>query len=229
MKKIYLLLSFGFFCLYTQAQNISKIKITGTGELEKIAFDIGESVIVNINKEGSLLSWGVDNYLGSGAENYQDKYLEYTGKTSFYNENDNEAYRGKIKSIGAVTITYYAQYEDEMLRGKIKSIGRISFDYFPSFEYQVYKGYLKRIGDMNLTWYGTYDNADYSGKLKTLGMTNFTYYASYDDKLIKGKVKSIGGSTFSYYSSIDRPEYRGSFKTGSPVSFVNGIKYYLNY
>ncbi len=151
-----------------QAQTISKIKITGTGEIEKIAFDIGESVIVNISKEGSLLSWGVDNYLGSGVENYQDKYLEYTGKTTFYNENDNEAFRGKIKSIGATTITYYAQYEDEMLRGKIKSIGRIAFDYFPSFEYQVYKGYLKRIGDMAITWYGSYDNAAFTGKLKSL-------------------------------------------------------------
>ncbi len=229
MKNIYLLLSFSFFCLYIQAQTISKVKITGTGEIEKIAFDIGESVILNISKEGSLLSWGVDNYLGSRVENYQDKYLEYTGKTTFYNENDNEAFRGRIKSIGATTITYYAQYEDEMLRGKIKSIGRITFDYFSSFEYQVYKGYLKRIGDMAVTWYGSYDNAAFTGKLKSLGITGLTYYASFDDKLIKGKIKSIGGSTYSYYSSIDRPDYRGGFKTGSPVSFVNGIKYFINY
>ena len=69
MKHIYLLLNFSFFCLAIEAQNISKVKINSNGEIDKIAFDIGESVIVNISKEGSLLSWGVDNYLGSRVEN----------------------------------------------------------------------------------------------------------------------------------------------------------------
>ncbi|MEO6405125.1 MAG: hypothetical protein ABIY51_15520 [Ferruginibacter sp.] len=227
MKKIYVLIICTFIFLGAEAQNISKVKLSGSGEIESIAFDIGESVIVNISKEGSLLSWGVDNYLGSRTENYQDKYLEYTGKTSNYNETDNEAFKGRIKSIGATYITYYASFEDEMLRGKIKSIGRINFEYFPSFEYQPYKGYLKKIGDNQISWYGSYDNAAYAGKLKSLGLTSFTYYASYDDKLIRGKIKSIGGNNFSYYSSIDRPEYRGGFKTGNPVSFVNGIKYFI--
>jgi len=227
MKKIIIAITLSLLFFTTGAQKISRITLAGNGNLEKIAFELGEYVVVNITKDGKLINWGVDNYIGRG-ENYYDKLTEYTGKTGYYSERDNEAFRGNLKFIGRTYFTYYASYDDEMLKGKIKSIGSISFDYFPSYENESYRGNLKNIGPLAVTWFSSFDNAAYKRKLKTLGITSFTYYSSHEDKLIQGRIKSIDRSTFSYYSSYDKPEYRGGFKTGSPIVYVNGIKFFIS-
>ncbi|HMJ47200.1 MAG TPA: hypothetical protein VK498_07705 [Ferruginibacter sp.] len=228
MKKIFFSLTLSLLLFCASGQKLSRITLSGSGNLEKIAFELGEYVIINISKDGNLINWGVDNYIGRG-ENYMDKLSEYTGKTGYYSELDNEAFRGKLKFIGMTYFTYYASYDDEMLRGKIKTIGKTTLDYYSSYENESYKGLFKSIGPMAVTWYGSFDNASYKGKIKSLGLIPFTYYSSLEDKLIRGKVKSIDRSSFTYYTSFDKPEYRGGFKTGSPVVYANGIKFQISY
>ena len=151
MKRLFFFLTFSMLLVGATSQKLSRITISGTGNLEKFAFELGEYVIVNVSKDGNLISWGVDNYIGR-AENYMDKLIEYTGKTGYYSDLDNEAFRGKLKFIGMTYFTYYASYDNEMLRGKIKSIGRTNIEYYSSYENEAYRGNLKNIGSMPITW-----------------------------------------------------------------------------
>ena len=225
-KYFFTIVAFLLFTATANAQTIYKVNLSGTGSLEKIAFLLNEAVVVNISKDGSLLTWGVDNYVGR-ADNYNDRLVEYTGKTGYYGENDNEAFRGKLRFIGQTYFTYYGSYDNEMLRGKIKSIGNMPLDYYLSYDNETYRGNIKSIGSMAVTWYGSFDNVGYKGKLKNLGITAFSYYSSFDDKLIRGKIKMIDRTAFTYYTSQDQKDYRGGFKTGSPLTYVNGIKFFI--
>ncbi len=226
MKRMLLLLVGATFSLLVKAQTISKVVVGNTGAFEKVTFDVGEYVMLNLSKEGSIISWGIDHYLGQ-MENYQDKLDPYNGRVEYYGPNDNEAFRGKIKYMGRTYITYYASYDYEILRGKVKSIGNITLDYNQSFEDEAFRGNLKNIGQSAVTWYPSSENAALAGKLKSIGNTTLTYYPSFEDKAFRGKIKSIDRTSFTYYSSLERIEYRGAMKTGSTIIFANGIKYYV--
>jgi hypothetical protein len=208
------------------AQKISKITFNRSGAFEKMALELDERVIFNLGKDGTIINWGVD-YYPTDRENYAGTLHEYAGRVDYYSANDNEAFRGKIKQVGRFLFTYYASYDNEALKGRLKSIGTMQFDYYSSYEDQAYRGYLKTVGALPLSWYGSFENDAVKGKLKSLGTTAFTYYGSFEDKAFQGKIKSIDRTGFTYYSSLDRAEYRGALKTGSPLLFVNGIKYYL--
>lgn len=224
MKKIIftiltaLIVSMGF------AQSISKITITGNGQMDVFAFGLDENVQVYVTKDGSISKWGFDRYIGY-QENYNGDLVPYVGRIEYYTQNDDEALRGKVKYIGKTLLTYYASYENDALKGKLKAIGSINLDYYLSYEDAAYKGNIKTLGQQSITWYASYENADLKGKLKTVGSTAFTYYGSFEDKAFRGKIKSIDRYTFTYYSSFE--QYSGSLKAGNSIINANGIKYYM--
>jgi hypothetical protein len=224
MKKIIFTLA-AIFCLSTVfSQTISKITLTGNGQVDVFAFGLDENVQVYISKTGTISKWGFDRYIGY-QENYNGDLQPYVGRTELYTQNEDEALRGKIKYIGRTLITYFASYENEELRGKVKSIGSINLDYYQSFEDVAYRGNIKMLGNQPVTWYASYENADIKGKLKNIGPTSFTYYGSFEDKAFRGKIKSIDRYSFIYYSSFE--QYSGSLKNGASIINANGIKYYL--
>lgn len=226
MKKIGLVFIIAVCMLTSHAQTISKITIGNGGAFEKISFALDEYVIVNVSRDGNILDFGTDHYLGQ-MENYQDRLDPFGGRVEYYGPNDNESFRGKIKSIGRTYFTYYASYDYEAVRGKLKSIGNLNLDYYLAYENEAYRGSIKNVGQSPVTWYGSSDNEGLRGKLRSFGNTQLNYYAAFEDKAYRGKVKSIDRFTYTYYSSLDRIEYRGAMKTGTMIVFANAVKYYV--
>lgn len=224
MKRISLFLITSLISICGFSQNISRITITGNGQVDVFSIGLDEQVEIYVTKEGNISKWGYDKYIG-----YQENYLgtldPYAGRVEYYNQLDDEALRGKVKYIGKTLVTYYPSYENEMLKGKIKSIGNISFDYYLSYEDAAYKGLIKTLGQNPLTWYASYENEALKGKLKTVGPTSLSYYGSFEDKAFRGKIKSIDRFSITYYSSIE--QFSGSMKTGLQVMNANGIKYFI--
>ncbi len=224
MKKIFFLATAFVFSINVFGQRISKITITGNGNLSDIVFGLDENIQVYISKEGQISKWGYDRFIGN-QENYNDYLEPYVGRVEYYRQNDDEALRGKVKYIGKTLLTYFASYENESLKGKLKSIGSINMDYYLAFDDKAMAGNLKTIGGQNVSWYASYENEALRGKLKTIGSTALTYYNSFEDKAFRGKIKSIDRFTFNYYSSFE--QFSGSMKNGSTIVTVNSIKYYL--
>ena len=224
MKKIFLTLVASFIVAIGFGQSISKITLTGNGQVDIIAFGLDQNVQVYITKDGNISKWGFDRYIGI-QENYEGKLDPYVGRTEYYTQNEDESLRGKVKYIGRTLLTYYASYENDALKGKLKSIGSFKLDYYLSFEDAAYRGLIKTLGRHAVTWYASYENKDLRGKLKTIGPSTFTYYGSFEDKAFRGKIKSIDRFTITYYSSFE--QYSGSIKSGASILNANGIKYYL--
>jgi len=224
MKKIIFTTAAVFILLTGFSQSISKITITGGGQVDVFAVGLDENVQVYISRDGNISKWGFDRYIGY-QENYNGDLDPYAGRVEYYTQNDDEALRGKVKYIGKTLLTYYASYENDALKGKLKAIGALTLDYYLSFEDAAYRGSIKMIGRQPVTWFASYENADLRGKLKSLGSIMLNYYGSFEDKAFKGKIKSIDRFTITYYSSFE--QYSGSMKTGNSIMTVNGIKFYL--
>ena len=202
------------------AQKVGRITLAMDNNADIITYEADKTLLINFSKDGKILNWGTEDNWG--------RLLNYMGRVDNYTAAEDSAFRGKVKYIGAVQITYYASYDDKELSGKIKSIGSANFDYYRSFEDEAIRGKIKSIGATSFSYYPSVDNESYKGKIRTVGNTNITYYASFDDKAYKGKVKSIGNINFSYYSSFDRREYQGGMKPGTTYApYVGGIKYFV--
>lgn len=224
MKRILLFFLMVTFSVNGFGQSISKITIAGNGQIDVIAFGLDERVEVYLTKEGSIVKWGFDKYIGY-QENYTGTLDPYVGRVEYYSQNDDASIQGKVKYIGKTLLTYYASYENKMLKGKLKSIGNINLDYYLEYADDAFKGFIKNIGQHTVTWYASYENKDLRGKLKSVGPTTFLYYGSFEDKAFRGKIKSIDRFGFTYYSSLE--QYSGSVKTGSQIVNANGIKYFV--
>lgn len=224
MKKLFLILTASFLFTTVFSQSISKITITGTGQVEFFAFGLDENVQVYVTKDGQISNWGFDRFIGF-MENYQNELQPYVGRVEYYTQNDDESLRGKVKYIGRTLLTYYPSYENESLKGKLKAIGSITFDYYLQFDDAAFRGNIKSLGRQSVTWYPSFENADIRGKLKSIGPTVLTYYGSFEDKAFRGKIKSVDRFTITYYSSFE--QFSGSMKTGASILNANGIKFYL--
>lgn len=229
MKKILFLLVINFIALASFCQQVAKITLGSAGNLEMISIAVDDGVIINLLDDGSISKFGTEPYniRTEGYGDYTDKLEPYSGRIEYFTPNDNEAFRGKVKYIGKTPITYYASYDEESLRGKIKSIGAALVSYYQDFEDKAFKGKLKNIGSTTFSYFSSFDNEAFRGKLRTVGPTTLSYYTSYDDKLYGGKIKNIGNFSYTYYSAFDRPEYRGARKTGQPIQYINGTKFYV--
>lgn len=208
-------------------QSIYKISITNSGQVEEIAFEPENNVILNVTTDGFIKNWGYDVYKERGSENYFDKLETYLGNIVYYNENDNEAFLGKPKYIGRTLLTYYVSYEVEAFVGKLKSIGNIYIDYYNFYENEAYRGKIKTIGTNTVTWYSSFETEASRGKIKSLGSTRFEYYPLSADKAFRGKLKKINNTLFEYYSSYEITGNPGGLKSGSHTHYFNGIKYFL--
>lgn len=208
-------------------QNLSKITIDGNGNIQTIAIRVETNSMLIISETGNVVRWGEDIFTQNGYENFEDKLKDYMGRVEYYNNSADEAFRGKLKYLGSLLLTYYASYDGDELRGKLKSIGSTNITYYRNFEDEAVRGKIKTIGNSEVTWYTSFNNPAFKGRLKSVGSTELTYYSNSDDKAYAGKVKSIGGSVFTYYPSFDRQEYRGRMKTGTQVQTFNGVKFFV--
>ncbi|MBS1754053.1 MAG: hypothetical protein R2765_12180 [Ferruginibacter sp.] len=224
MKRVLLATVLFFLLADGFSQSLSKITIAGRGQVEVFAFALPENVQLYLTKDGNILKWGFDKYIGY-QENYNNDLEPYVGRVEYYTQNDDVALRGKVKYIGNILITYYASYENDALKGKLKAIGPTSIDYYLNYDDEACRGYIKKIGSLAINWYASYENADIKGKLKNVGATLLSYYGSFEDKAYRGKIKSIGQYNITYYSSFEL--YSGSMKTGNTVMNVGGVKYYI--
>ena len=226
MTKLYFIIVFTFLLTPASAQRLAQITIDNSGHSDIISFLVDETVIVNMTRDGKIIDWGIE-YNTLRTSMYPGKLQKYMGREEYYPSTDNEAYRGKIKYIGRTPFTYYSSDENEAFKGKVKTIGSNFLDYYASYDNAAFKGNLKNAGPVSFTWYSSFDDETYKAKIKTVGTTTLTYYGLMDDKAYRGKVKNIGRSLFTYYSSYDRPGYSGIIKTGSPILYNGGIKYFI--
>lgn len=218
------------FIVSSHAQELKKITLQDNGDFGSFTFYLGESVILQLSKDGQIIKWGVDVYESTGRnDNFSGKLEPYTGKTGVFTELDDSSYQGKLKFIGRHYITWYASYESKFLQGKLKSIGNVQITYYESYEDEAYRGLVKSIGSQTIMWHRSFDHETLRGKLKSVASTQLRYYGAMDDKAFRGKIKSIGNSNFVYYSSLERQGYAGSLKSGQPTVFESGIKYTLGW
>lgn len=225
MKKIFLVSVALVICMAVFSQRISKITITGSGMVNDIVVGLDENIQVYLSKDGQISKWGFDRFIGSNQENYVDYLEPYTGRVEYYNQNDDEMLRGKVKYIGRTLLSYYPSYEIESLRGKLKSIGSLNMGYYLAFDDKAMAGSLKTIGQQTIAWYASYENEGLRGKLKAVGPTSISYYGSFEDKAFRGRIKNIGSNNFTYYSSSE--QYSGSIKSGASFVIANGVKFYV--
>lgn len=227
MKKIFFALLMFCVCNAVSAQRISRVTLTNDGSLSGFSvMTAPDNITINISPDGAIIEFGTE-YKSERITDYT-RIEKYLGRVDYYNDGENEAYRGKVKYIGNTPITYYASFEADSLRGKIKSIGNMQIDYYRPYDDKIVRGKIKSFGNQAVSYYTSFDNEAMRGKLKTFGAVQLTYYSSFEDKAFKGKVKTIGNVSYTYYSSFDR-SYAGSFKTGSQNVYANGINFYIRY
>ncbi len=227
MKNIFLSIAFTVISISLSAQRVNKITFTNNGAATTFGFLLNEDVVLNLNQDGTMGTWGVDLYSSRTVDYYQRQLKPYEGRVEYYSDKDNEAFRGKIKYIGGTLITYYANYDEKFLIGKIKAIGPINISYYSRYDDPSSEGKIKSLGSMNLAYYTNFDNDAYKGKIKSLGTVGVTYYGSIDDKAYSGKIKSLGSTNYVYYSSFEQQYLRGALKSGNMIQVINGITFYI--
>ena len=207
------------------AQRLNKVTMSESGELQSIAVELDENVVVNLSPTGEVGEYGIDIYKGR-TDRMQERLEQFTGKVDRYTDMVDEAYSGKIRYIGMKELTYYASFEDVDLAGKLKSIGTARIEYYNKYDEVALRGKIKRIGSNDILYYSSFD-ASFGGKVRSIGPVQISYYTNFEDKAFRGKVKSIGSFNFSYYSSYDRKELAGQLRNGWRIHYVNGIKFML--
>ncbi|MBS1512166.1 MAG: hypothetical protein JST86_15060 [Bacteroidetes bacterium] len=225
MKKILLLLAVSLLTTYNYAQSLSQVSLSGGGiALSSFSFTTDQQAIIRISPDGNIIDWGMalePTRIGY----YQGKLQPFMGRVDYYGQEADEAYRGKVKSIGTCNITYYGASQPATQKGKVKSIGSVQLDYYMEYDNDAFRGKLKSINGSAVEYYASYDNESFRGKLKSVTGTALTYYSQLDDRLNKGKIKSIGTVSYSWYGEFDRKEYQGSMKSGSTIQKINGITF----
>ena len=224
MKRYFLLALFVQLSCGGSAQSLSQVGLNGASTLSAFSFLADQQAIIRISPDGNIMEWGVEMEPGRIGY-YQGKLLPFMGRVDYYGPEADEAFRGKVKSIGSCTITYYSSSQPAAQKGKVKTIGSLLLDYYMDYDNESYKGKLKAAGSTSFGYYASYDNEAYKGKLRSVGNTTLTYYSIFDDRSNKGKIKSIGSFSYSWYNDFDRKELRGAMKSGNPMQKVDGVTY----
>ena len=227
MKKLLLLLAIAAVANNSFSQKLDFILLNGYGASESFFYSTSDKTFIAISKSGNILEYGPE-YPKEFMGYYPGRLQKYMGRLEYYTQNDNEAFRGKVRYIGLTLITYYGSYDEEALRGKVKMIGSTQFDYYASYDDAAMKGNIKNIGGIAITYCPSYENEAIRGKLKTIGNTRFDWYTSFDDKSISGKVRQIDQYSFTYYTSFENTYgQKGQLKSGFYSKYINGINYYV--
>ena len=98
MKKIILVNMLLLTAAVCFGQHISKITITGSGQVDAFSVGLDENVEVYVSRDGNISKWGYDKYIGY-QENYTGVLEPYVGRVEYYNQLDDESLRGKINYI----------------------------------------------------------------------------------------------------------------------------------
>ena len=165
MKKVFLLAL--CFPLYVGlfAQQIRQVIQSQSGAKTSFCFFADQSIIINVSPDGIVTEWGVD-YAEGRMYYYPGKLDKYMGRIDMYGAADNESFRGKLRYIGSVAITYYSAEENKFLAGKVKSVGSSIIEYFTRFDEEALRGKIKSAGTVSMSYYGSFDNEALKGKLK---------------------------------------------------------------
>src|SRR6185436_1119845 len=106
MKRFLFTLAAMFLFALSFGQRLSQITITNGGNSDIISFITEDAVIVNMSNDGKIIDFGIDSSTGR-YYNTPGRLEKYMGRIEYYTDNDNEAYRGKVKYIGRASFTYY--------------------------------------------------------------------------------------------------------------------------
>jgi hypothetical protein len=227
MKKIFLSFLFLVVAFSINAQRVNKLTISNNGSSVTLRYLLDQSVVLDINQDGTLGEWGVDRYATRPVDFTQRKLNPFEGRVEYYNESENEAFKGKIKYIGRTLITYYASTDQDFQVGKIKSVGPTKLNYYTNADDPMQAGKLKVAGSMNFSYYSSYENQALRGKVKNAGNVPVTYYSSFDDNVIVGKIKSLNGGAYTYYINKEQNFAKGSLKSGRMIQVINGVTYFI--
>ena len=229
MKNLFFVFIFCVFVKEINAQRLSKVVVADKGAKVTYLISLDQDVILELMQDGTIGKWGIDKYAARADANYREtQFQNFEGRVEYYDNNANEAFKGKVKYIGGILITYYATYDDKDWVGKIKSIGNINLNYYSKYDDAMSTGKLKSIGQLLVTYYSGFETDLIKGKVKSIGNAGLTYYSSMDDKAFAGKIKSFNGTSFMYYSSVDQPSFRGALKSGNQFQMVNGVAFKIN-
>jgi hypothetical protein len=227
MKKIFFSLFSLVIAFSVDAQRANKLTLANNGASITLRYLLDQNVVIDVNQDGTLGEWGVDRYANRPVEFVQRKLDRFDGRVEYYNESENEAFRGKIKFIGRTLITYYASTDQDFQVGKIKSIGTAKFNYYTNADDAMQAGKLKIAGSLNFSYYNSYENQALRGKVKNAGNVPVNYYSSFDDNVIAGKIKSLNGGAYTYYINQEQNFAKGSLKTGRMIQVINGVTYFI--
>ncbi|GAB2811697.1 hypothetical protein [Ferruginibacter profundus] len=224
MKKLFLVVLLLQFTCTGFAQTLSHVALSNGITLTSFSFITDQQAIIRISPDGKMMEWGTELEPGRMGY-YQGKLQPYMGRVEYYGQEADEAFRGKVKSIGTCNITYYTSSQPESQKGKVRTIGSVLLDYYMTYDNESFAGKLKSAGNVAITYYASFDNESFKGKLKSVGNTSLTYYSIFDDKFNKGKIKSIGSYNYAWYNNFDRKELQGALKTGNMLQKINGVTY----
>ena len=227
MKQFFTITFFILIARCSDSQQLGQVSFSGGANLTSFALIGDDGVILRISVDGKILEWGYEIQSQRNSNYYAPGLQPYMGRVDYFGQESDSVFRGKVKSIGSLFITYFNQYETVEKIGKLKSVGIISMDYYSNYEDVTFKGKLKFIGSSLIGYYSSYEDEGFRGKLKIVGNSVINYFSIFDDKNIRGKIKNIGGVNFQWYTSLDRPGYGSGLKSGVYRQNINGVTYIL--
>ncbi|MEI9959360.1 MAG: hypothetical protein WDM90_24275 [Ferruginibacter sp.] len=165
MKKIIIAVSTFFVAFSAFSQTLNQISFSGATNLSFFSFITDQQAQIRISAEGNIIEWGIAYEQGRMGY-YEGKLQPYMGRVDYYGQEADAAYKGKVKSIGACTITYFPSSSPDEQKGKVKSIGMVMMDYYMNYDNESIRGKLKSAGGTAINYFLSYDNEAYKGKLK---------------------------------------------------------------
>jgi len=226
MKRYLLILFTLYSAVSSKAQQLGQVTFNNGSDLAYFSLRTDQAVLIRISPDGNVLEWGTE-LMSNRGNFYAPRLQPFMGRVEYYGPEADSVIRGKLKSIGTITLTYYGSYETEAKAGKLRTAGTLILDYYTHYDNALLKGKIRSIGNMNIDYYSSFDEEMLRGKLKSISNTFLTYYNSFDDKLIRGLVKTIGSATYTWYTSLDLHASRGALKTGQYRQNVGSITYIL--
>ena len=228
MKKCYLVIAFLFLLLNSYSQKLSQVTFLQAANFAWFSLVTNQNILIRISADGKILEYGTEQSSLYDRNLIAEKLLPYQGAITYYQNERDSVFNGKIKNIGTCYFTYYPSNSYPENVGKIKSAGNLLFYYYRQFEDALIGGRIKKIGSDAITYFNSYDDEALRGKLKSIGVTSIQYYSSFDDPDLKGKLKSIGAYRYEWMKTFSGKDFYVSLKSGLQRQVINGIIYIPN-
>lgn len=203
MKKILLLVTLilGFQPLFSQDKSLTAVISKSNSRLLRYEVQIND-IHFQISESG--------DYMGFYLENSE-------GSFSYYDDFNNEATYGKLKTQGSKKVLYWDNYNfDGVKYGKPKSIADISLDYWreESFDKIKFKK-LKNIGSIKIEYYDDeFSDKHNYGKIRKIGNIAVGYRDNYVFDASKyEQIQQIGNTTFEYWDDTFDKSVSGKLKS----------------